>query len=138
MASYVISFEDRPDHLFARVTARFDSLPVALAYWAEIAGECRTRRHDQVLVVRNVRVSARRSDAFLIATALRNLGFSSMRIAHVDQSPDALAAAAFGESIALQRGIDMQSFPNVERATSWLAARAGYAPPLLAHADSAA
>lgn len=138
MASYTISFEDRPDHLLARVSARFDSLPVSLAYWAEIAVECRTRGHDQVLVVRKVRVSARRSDAFLIAAALRDLGFSSMRLAHVDQSPDALAAVAFGDSIALQRGIDVQSFPTIERATSWLAARAGCAPPLLAHASSAA
>lgn len=138
MASYVLSFEDRPDHLFARVTARFDSLALALAYWAEIARECRARGHGQVLVVRNVRVSAQRSDTFQIAGALRDLGFSSMRVAYVDQSPDSHASAPFGESIALQRGIDAQSFPSVERATAWLEASAGFAPPLLAHASNAA
>jgi len=138
MASYVISFEDRPDHLFARVVARFDSLPVALANWAEIAGECRTRGHDQVMVVRDVRIAARRSDAFLIAGALRQLGFSRTRIAHVDESPDTVAAAAFGESIVSQIGIDVQKFATVECATGWLAARADCAPPLLAYASNAA
>ena len=120
MASSILSLEDRTDHLFARVTARFDSLALALAYWTEIAQECRRRGHDQVLVVRNVRVSAGRSDTFQIAGALRDLGYGRVRVAYVDQSPDAHASAAFGESIALQRGVEAQSFPTVERAQSWL------------------
>lgn len=120
MASYILSFEDRTDHLFARVTARFDSLGLALAYWSEIARECRRRGYDQVLVVRNVRVSASRADTFQIAGALRDLGYGRMRVAYVDQSPDGHASAAFGESIALQRGVEAQSFPSVERAQAWL------------------
>ncbi len=134
MASYVLSLEDRADHLFARVTARFDSLALALSYWTEIAEECRRRGHDQVLVVRNVRVSASRSDTYQIVTALRDIGFGRMRVAYVDQSPDTHACAAFAESLALQRGIDAQAFPSIERAAEWLAASAGFAPPLLAQA----
>ena len=75
MASYVLSFEERPEYLFARVTARFDSLALALSYWAGIAHECRRLGRDQVLVARQVRVSASRSDTFQIAAALRDLGF---------------------------------------------------------------
>ena len=137
MASYVLSIEERPDYLFARVTARFDTLALALAYWTEIATECRRRGCEQVLVVRDVRISAQRSDTFQIAGALRDLGFASMRIAYVDQSPDAHAAAAFGESVAMQRGIEAQTFPTVERAAAWLRDCAGFAPPLLAQVTAA-
>ena len=137
MASYVLSFEDRPGYLFARVTARFDALAFALQYWAGIAHECRRLGHAQVLVARQVRAPASPSDMFQVAAALRDLGFASLRIAYVDLSPDAQAAAAFGESIALQRGIEARAFGSLERAAEWLEACASEAPPLRARADAA-
>ena len=137
MASYVLSFEERPEYLFARVTARFDSLALALQYWAGIAHECRRLGYGQVLVARQVQVSASRSDTVQIAGALRDLGFASLRIAYVELSPDTQATAAFGASIALQRGIEARAFGSIDRAAEWLEACATVAPPLLARADAA-
>lgn len=137
MASYVLTLEDRPDHLFARVTARFDSLALAVKYWSEIAIECRRRGREQVLVVRSVSVPARRTDTFQLAGALRDLGFGSLRIAYVDLSPDAHAAVAFGEAVSMQRGIEARSFAAVDRAAEWLGESAGFAPPLRAASSAA-
>ena len=51
---YEIRFERRPEYLYAYVGGEHDSLSISLAFWREIADECRRAEARKVLIEEDI------------------------------------------------------------------------------------
>ena len=119
---YQISFEQRPDYLYAAVTGT-NTQEIVLAYMAEILRECEQRECYRVLI--DERLEGPRlgeMDVFTVASegSLQALG-QFEAVAHVDAQMGAMSE--FAETVAVNRGMPVAMFGNVDDADRWLKLR---------------
>ena len=117
--SYEIEYEERPNFLVATVTGDNNPETVA-AYLREVLAECRRRFCVRLLI--DERLEGQRlpvDDVFELASegALNALGFFQA-VAFVD--PKMGDMAQFAETVALNRGMPIRAFANVQDAENWL------------------
>ena len=121
---YRLEFESRPHYLDAKVSGDADSVAISLAYWAEVAAECRARGAARVLVIETMKQKPTAFEVFEVASRLREVGMGGIVIAFVDTELDQLPENLFGETVATNRGILGKVFISVPLAEAWLDARA--------------
>ena len=123
---YRLEFEPRKNYLVATVSGDADSVAVSLAYWAEVAAECRKRGAARVLVIETMKQKPTAFEVFEVASRLREVGMGGIviAIAFVDTELDQLPENLFGETVATNRGILGKVFNRVPDAEAWLEARA--------------
>lgn len=121
---YHLTFEPRPHYLVARVSGEADSVAISLAYWAEVAAECRARGMARVLVIEELKQKPTPFEVFEVASRLREVGMGGIVIAFVDTDLDQLPENLFGETVATNRGLVGKVFNSVADAEAWLEARA--------------
>lgn len=135
MTGYSISFEHRPYYLFALVEGPEDTLGVSLAYWAEIAVECRRHHVSRLLVVEQLMSPSNTEDASVVIAELQRMGLGDIRIAYVDTT-EAVDVLVHAELEARRTGLVGRVFGNEEAAERWLLA--DIALELSTHAAAAA
>ena len=91
---YSISFELRPDYLYARVSGDSDSYDISNAYWTEISEECAKHNVTKLLVDEDLaKPMESMSDVYHGASERSFMGLSSVKIAFVDRHPEHHEAA---------------------------------------------
>lgn len=116
---YRISFERHADYLHAIVEGG-NSVETVARYLQDILEECKRTECYRVLIderLEGPRLEA--GDVFEVASsgALSALGVFQA-IAHVD--PQMGDMADFAETVAINRGMPVKTFTNVEQARAWL------------------
>lgn len=120
--SYEISVENRGDYLYFEVTGT-NSRATVNEYMDDIVAAC--EKHDCFRVLINEQLSGPRMevmDVFRLASdgAMRLLG-KFEAIAYVDEAMGEMGD--FVESVAINRGMPLAFFSNVDDATVWIKSR---------------
>lgn len=118
---YDIHFEERTGYLYARVSGPLDTVATSLAYWNDIAEDCRRRKVARVLVVEDFVTPAPLTDTFRVAEQLPSI-MRGIRVAFVDTRLEHYTANKFGEDVAVNRGLDGMVFIDEDSATRWITA----------------
>ena len=117
---YTLTFEERPDYLYARVEGEHDSYEISRDFWIEIAGECEKRGTRKLLVEENIPEAVSVSEMYAIASELPDR-FLDVSLAFVDPYADQAELNSFGELVAQNRGVRGRFFADVASAEEWLA-----------------
>jgi len=117
--TYKITIEQNPTYLHATVTGS-NSRDTVTQYLSEIQQECSKRNCFRVLIEENLegpRLDAMEIFALVSEGSMKALGkFEAM--AYVDQKMGEMAN--FAETIAVNRGMPISVFDNVDDAKEWL------------------
>lgn len=124
---YSLTFDHRPYYLVAQVEGPEDSLAISLAYWAEIAVECRRHHVSRLLVIEKLETRSNPDDATLLIAELQNMGFGDIRIAFVD-TDESVDVMVHAELESRKAGLVAHVFGNELMATRWLLADAALDP----------
>ena len=116
---YTLTFEERPDYLYARVEGEKDSYEISRAFWTEVAGECERLGASKVLVEENIPEVVSVSEMYAIASELPDL-FLGVSLAFVDRYADQVELNSFGELVAQNRGVRGRYFADLASAEEWL------------------
>jgi hypothetical protein len=117
---YTVVFENYPSYLYALVHGEQYGYDVLSGFLREIAEECKRRGFVQVLIEENISATASREDVFRIASELPDLGFSDIRMAYIDRFLEQKELNEFGQDVAVDHGVDVQIFRDLESANEWL------------------
>ena len=117
---YELSFEHRPQYLYARVTGEKDSYEISRQYWQEIADECKKSGIKKVLIEEDLKENVSMSEMYRLASELPQLGFFGIRVAFVDLQDEQHQLNQFGETVATNRGLFSRVFNNFAEAEKWL------------------
>lgn len=117
---YQISFEHRSDYLYVYVTGLHDSYEISIAYWREVAAECKKSNYKKVLIEEDIPELVAMGDMYRIASEIPLLGFAGVRLAFVDRYSEQQKDNEFGELVATNRGIYGRIFNNIKEAKKWL------------------
>lgn len=117
-------FEVRSEYLYASIEGGIDSYEIALGYWRDITGELFQRNLKCVLVHESIVAELSDTEIFRIASELREIGFSGVKIAILAIDPAHKSAIEFGALVGTNRGLRVRSFETVEAAEGWLLATA--------------
>ena len=120
--SYCLTYEQRPSYLYVLVNGD-NSLEAVMRYMADIAEECQQRDVTRVLIddqLEGPRLQT--SDVFSIAAegSTNGLGLFDA-IAYVDK--DMGEMGEFAETVAVNRGMPVAIFSDVDSADRWLCNR---------------
>jgi len=117
---YRLSFEQRPQYLYAYVTGEEDSYEISKQYWREIADECKKLGVKKVLIEEDIAENVSMSDMYQFASEIPQLGFFGIRVAFVDRQEQQQQLNQFGETVATNRGLFSRVFSNADEAEKWL------------------
>jgi hypothetical protein len=117
---YRIEFEHRPEYLYAYVSGEHDSLAISLAFWREIADECRRVQTKKLLVEEEIEEAVSMVEMYKIASEIAQIGFRNISIAFVDRFLEQRDINEFGEMVATNRGIHGKYFNDFNEAEKWL------------------
>ena len=118
---YTITFELRPEYLYAYVKGDRDSYDISNAYWTEIAAECAKQNVRKLLVEEDLKDQMNSmSEVFHGASERAFMGLSGLKIAFVDRHPDHSDQNLFGELVATNRGLFCKVFSDFQKGEEWL------------------
>lgn len=117
---YKIRFEQRPAYLYAYVSGEQDSLSISLAFWREIADECRRAEARKILIEEEIKESVSMLEMYQIAAEIPQMGFTNVLIAFVDRYLEQQSLNEFGELVATNRGLRAKVFNDAQTAEKWL------------------
>lgn len=116
---YKVDFRPQERYLRADVSGPHDSVEISLAYWREVARECRRLGFSRLLVVENLGRVGPAVEYYLVACELPAI-VKGLRVAFVDAVAEELDSNRLGENIAVNRGADIRLFHDEEPAVAWL------------------
>jgi hypothetical protein len=116
---YSITFEQRPEYLYAYVEGERDSYAISISYWKKVARECGERGTTRVLIDENIVENVSIADMYQVASEIPEM-FSGIAIAFCDRYADQSEINEFGELVAQNRGVVGRIFADIEAAESWL------------------
>ena len=117
---YKLTFEYRPQYLYAFVTGEKDSYEISKQYWQEIAAECQKAGIKKVLIEEDIAQNVSMSDMYQFCSEIPQLGFFGIRVAFVDRQQEQQRLNQFGETVATNRGLLSRVFNNCEDGEKWL------------------
>ncbi len=119
-ASYILTFENRPQYLFAHVRA--DS-PIdgqgIIQYLTEVADKCVETDSDKVLVVRDIATTLGIADQFNTTTGFIDQ-MKDRKAAFVNPYPFVDDEMDFAITVARNRGGNFSLFRDLRSAEEWL------------------
>ena len=115
-----IRFEDRGEYLYAYVTGPKDSQEISIDYWQRVIDECRKRDFKKLLIEEDLPNQATTVEIFNMIKALAEMITFPLKIAFYDREAEHLDLNLFGETVAVNRGVDGRVFPDLEDAVNWL------------------
>lgn len=118
--AYQLTFEELPAHLYAFVEGEQDSYEISRAFWQEIADRAARIGAKRVLIEEDIEQSVSFADVFKLASDIPSMGFGNAKIAFVDRQLDHSEINEFGELVAVNRGLNVSVFNDLETAQKWL------------------
>ena len=113
---YSITFELRPDYLYAYVKGDADSYEISNAYWTEVSAECAKHEARKLLIDEDLAEPVEsRSDVFKGAAERSFMGLAGVKIAFVDRHPDHHEENLFGELVSTNRGLFCKVFSDLRK-----------------------
>lgn len=125
--AYQLKIEQKPGYLHFTVTGR-NSPDTVAGYMQEVMAEVAARRCPRVLIVENLdgpRLGTMEVFSMVTSGAKRYHGLLEA-LAFVDLNAEG-GVMRFAEDVAVNRGIPVRVFGNVDGAEKWLLARSGAA-----------
>lgn len=119
---YKLTFERRGGYLYAYVEGEEDSYEISHDYWKEIADECKANRYKKVLIVEDIVENGSIAEAYQLCSEFPQMGYAGMKVAFVDRYAEHAEENAFGELVAVNRGINAKIFNSQDEAEAWLLA----------------
>lgn len=116
---YTLSFEQRPEYLYAYVEGEKDNYDISISFWRDIAAECARLQARRVLVDENIKGNVSMADMYKVAAEIPSM-FSGIAIAFVDRYADQQEINQFGELVAQNRGVRGRYFKSIDAAEEWL------------------
>lgn len=116
---YSLTYDHRPHYLFVLVAGPEDTVDISLAYWSEIAAECRRHGVRRLLVLEKLMSRSNNADASLVIAELPRMGFGDIRIAFVDTT-ESVDVLVHSELEARKAGLVSHVFGSIESAEQWL------------------
>jgi hypothetical protein len=116
---YALTFEERPDYLFALVKAEHVDESTARAYLTDIAGRCRRTHYGRLMIYRDIPDVLHGGALFFVAAEFQSL-LQNVRVAFVNpyvQNGDDLE---FGNIVSSNRGGEYHTFATELEAENWL------------------
>jgi len=92
----------------------------SLEAWQAIARECQRRDFQRVLIEEDIASQITAIEMFTVVSALPSMGFARIKLAFVDRHLSQQDLNAFGETVAVNRGMNAKIFASVEEAEEWL------------------
>ncbi|PRH83299.1 hypothetical protein C6N40_03885 [Arenimonas caeni] len=115
-----IRYEDRPGYLHALVTGPRDSRAISIAYWSEVAAECRRRKAAKLMVVEKLGEFEGERDIEMTIDVLFSLGLDKLQVAFVVGRVELMGHVEHGEILARERGAVGRVFISEAMADHWL------------------
>jgi len=120
---YSITFEVRPQYLYAYVKGDANSYEISHAYWTEVSAECARHEARKLLLDEDLAEPVdSRSDVFKGASERSFMGLAGVKIAFVDRHPDHQDENLFGELVSTNRGLFCKVFSDMQEGEAWLLA----------------
>lgn len=118
-SSYELSFEKRPDYLYARIEAVEATPAMVSAYLAEIAERCVGIDQPRVIIDRHLPNVLSEGDLFFVATEFV-AHLPGARVAIVDSNSLHEPSWEFAKLVSANRGVEMTVTKTVAEAEKWL------------------
>ena len=119
-APYTIKLDDRREYLYAFVSGEILTPEIAKQYWDEIANKAFEIRQTKIMIEKDFAQSVSAAEMLEMGTYLGGI-LSTKKIAFLDRHGN-VAINNLGQKIALNRGVNMKVFENIEDAEEWLKA----------------
>ena len=116
---YELTFESRPDYLYARVSAATIDEETAMSYLREVAAKCRELGCNRLLVERDIPVMLPPGSLYFTTKGFREL-MEGIKVAFVNPHADIDKGITFGVLIATNMGAQFKLQPNIDAAEKWL------------------
>lgn len=117
--SYELTFEERPQYLYAHIVAEEMEYEAAQEYLLEIAKELDRLAQKHLMIYRDVPHVMARGQLFFTAANLAETLYQ-IKVAFVNRYPELDEALNFAALTANNRGANFRVFRNVETAERWL------------------
>lgn len=117
---YQLTFEQRPEYLYAYITGDRDSYEISRGFWLEIAEMSQNTGYKKVLIEEDIPEAVSISDMYRLATELPQMGFYGVRVAFMDRYAEQNDLNEFGELVAVNRGMMGKIFNDINAAEEWL------------------
>lgn len=117
---YSVSFELRPEYLFALIKGDLSRSATKIECWERIIGRCRERECERLLVVLDGPGNSTEMEAYESSRGIIELGLTGLKIAYVDLDPANHQNNKFGERVADNRGVFAKVFTTETEAHEWL------------------
>lgn len=118
--SYLLTITEHPSFLHAKVTGT-NNAENALRFLEEAYAACMQRGQSAVLLEMDLSGPSLESASIFRVIAQRSADGAKLRkIAYVDKSERGPEKVKFAETVAINRGVNVRLFPDVESATRWL------------------
>lgn len=115
-----IRFEDRDGYLYVFISGKEESVSLALKYWQYILEECKKLGFERLLVEENFPNQLCATDMYTITSSIPKMGHSGLKIAFVDRVSEHNKLNLFGETVAVNRGVNGRVFAEIADAEAWL------------------
>ena len=116
---FTVEYTQHPTYLIARVTGTAISVDIKLAYFAEIARECRTRGLRKLMVVESLPGNISFGDMARLAAEVAPL-LKGLICTYVDTVPGRHEVNRLGEDISIDAGAVGRMFRTEAEAEKWI------------------
>lgn len=117
---YELIFEQRPNYLYARITADETDVSTAVEYWQAIVDKCRETNTERILIEQLIPIGLGTTQTFTLATKIVAMDITGIKIGFVDPHPENYEHHQFGEMVGSNRGAFGKAFTTVPEAENWL------------------
>ncbi|HAH52185.1 MAG TPA: hypothetical protein DF712_18250 [Balneola sp.] len=121
MKDYKLEIEQREEYVYAYYEAEKDSVALSNKLWGKISTAMSSSDLSKLLVVENIKINPGSVlEIYNIVNAAVKLDFRGMTIAFVDLIEDHYSSNKFGETLAVNLGVNGKIFRTIEEAEEWL------------------
>lgn len=117
---YKLTFEERPQYLYAHIKAEATDHPTAVDFWGKIITKCREIGGDRLLVLQEIPGGLNTGETFNVATDVTAMSIQDIKIAFVDPNTELYETHQFGQLVGTNRGAWAQVFTTIPEAENWL------------------
>ena len=116
---YELTFDKRPNYLYAVIKADSIDRHTALRYLQELADKCTEVNAERVMLERRIPATMSDADTYLIIQDITRL-IGPRRMAVVNPYDSNSEAMAFGNLVGANRGLPYRVFDSSDDAEAWL------------------
>lgn len=120
MKRYNISFESRPQYLFARITGHDLDKEIELDYLHDVVAMSHKLRYSRVMVEKEIPKTLPNDEILEIGDRFAAMDALDLMIAFVDPGPEDLSQSPFVALIGRNSGILAEAFTGEGAAELWL------------------